>query len=87
MTLREQLKEQAGKQLESMICEVVEFTGKLCADSSVKNGELMRVCIGTRNATLKKKIISGLVADMEAQLLKQWDNQLELFEKETKEKL
>lgn len=87
MTLRTELKKQAGKQLAEMQAEIVKTADAVTTGSSLSSFDLMKSACSGRSATVEKKMISLLVSDAEAEILKQWNDQQELFKKETKEKL
>lgn len=84
MTLRKQLKEQAEillsqmqADLQSSAITIVDATG-----SNIEARDLLKYVASDRNASLGKKLVSVLLVDAEAELLKVWNDQQELAGKD-----
>ncbi len=85
MTLNAELKKQAEKDLAEMV-EVVRKTAYVF--EGVDPPLLLKLALGGKRCkTLRVQAISQLVARHEVELMKIYNDQKELFEKETKEKL
>lgn len=77
-TLRQQIREKAAERLDEITSELCRAADKVSKDTGLLTIDLMRLCSQTQTATLKHQCITTLANQIEAVILKTWNDQQDL---------
>ena len=77
--LREKLKNQAAIELADMVSDMQKAAKKICGNNAaVHSNKLIRLAVGGRTASLRKRLIGEMIRRAADDLLKQYNDQQEL---------